>query len=168
VTAAAGLAHAEMQTTACGPPEEAGALCTTVFRLTGSEAVARAGDLFVAGPTKIVLVVVLAWVVARLVRRAIRRFTKRLGVVGADVVGAADRTAGTLLRTGGPTTVRTAQRAETIGALLASVATFAIWAVAALTVLGELGVDLGPLVAGAGIVGIALGFGAQNLVRDFL
>src|SRR5213080_3809391 len=35
-------------------------------------------------------------------------------------------------------------------------------------VLGELGVNLGPLIAGAGIVGVALGFGAQSLVRDFL
>ncbi|MGH9178735.1 MAG: mechanosensitive ion channel family protein [Acidimicrobiales bacterium] len=168
MTAAAILAHAETLTTACGPPEDAGAFCATVFRLTGNEAIARAGDLFLARPTKILFVVVLAWVLARLVRRALRRFTKRLGVVGADVVSGGDRSAGTLLRTGGPATVRTAQRAETIGSLLASAATFAIWAVAALTVLGELGIALGPLVAGAGIVGIALGFGAQNLVRDFL
>ena len=162
------LAHADTVTTACGPPEEAGAVCAAVFRVTGSESWARAGDLFVARPTRIVLVVALAWVISRLVRRAIRRFANGLGTVGADVVSAADRSAGTLLRTGGPTTLRTAQRAETIGALLASVATFSIWTVAGLTVLGELGVDLGPLVAGAGIVGIALGFGAQNLVRDFL
>jgi small-conductance mechanosensitive channel len=60
------------------------------------------------------------------------------------------------------------QRAETVGALLASVASFAIWGIAALMVLGELGVELGPLLAGAGIVGVAVGFGAQNLVRDFL
>jgi small-conductance mechanosensitive channel len=168
VEPAALLAHAETVKTACGPPEEAGALCATVFRVTGSETWARAGDLFVARPTRVVLVVALAWVVSRLVRRAIRRFANGLGTVSADVVSAADRSAGTLLRTGGATTLRTAQRAETIGALLASVATFSIWTMAALTVLGELGIDLGPLVAGAGIVGIALGFGAQNLVRDFL
>ena len=162
------LAHAETLTTACGPPEEAGAVCATLFRLTGSETAARAGDLFVARPTKIVLVLGLAWVSTRLVRRAVRRFTRSLGTVSADVASATERSAGTLLRTGGPTTQRTAQRAETIGALLASVAGFALWTVAALTVLGELGVDLGPLVAGAGIVGVAVGFGAQNLVRDFL
>lgn len=162
------VAHAETLVTACGPPEEAGALCSVVFRLTGSEWAAQSGDLFVARPTRILLILVLAFIASRLARRGIRRFTKGLGSVSADVVNAADRSAGTLLRTGGPTTLRTAQRAETIGALLASVATFAIWTVAALTVLGELGVDLGPLVAGAGIAGIALGFGAQNLVRDFL
>ncbi|HVM03752.1 MAG TPA: mechanosensitive ion channel family protein [Acidimicrobiales bacterium] len=162
------LAHAETPTTACGSSEEAGAVCTALFRLTGSEAAARAGDLFLARPTKILLVLALAWLSARLVRRAVGRFIRGLGAVSADVVSASERSAGALLRTGGPPTARTAQRAETIGGLLASVAGFAIWTVAALTVLGELGVDLGPLVAGAGIVGIALGFGAQNLVRDFL
>ena len=44
----------------------------------------------------------------------------------------------------------------------------AIITVAALLILGQLGVDLAPLIAGAGIVGIALGFGAQTLVRDFI
>src|SRR5205085_1246118 len=43
-----------------------------------------------------------------------------------------------------------------------------VWTVAVLLVLGQFGVDLGPLIAGAGIVGVALGFGAQSMVRDFL
>ena len=40
--------------------------------------------------------------------------------------------------------------------------------IAVITILGELGINLGPLIAGAGIAGIALGFGAQSLVKDFL
>ncbi len=100
--------------------------------------------------------------------RAIRGFTSRLGDVRADVASAVDRTASTLLRTAPPISTRAGHRAETIGALLGSVATFILWSVATLMVLGELGPELGPLLAGAGIVGIALGFGAQNLVRDFL
>lgn len=162
------LAHASTTTTACGPVEDAGTLCSTIFRLTGSEAVAQASDLLVAKPARIVFILVLAWLATRLLRRAIRRFTRRLGLVSADVVSAADRTAGTLLRTGGATTARTAQRAETIGALLASIANLAVWTIASLMVLGEVGIELGPLVAGAGIVGVAIGFGAQHLVRDFL
>jgi small-conductance mechanosensitive channel len=63
---------------------------------------------------------------------------------------------------------RRRQRAETVGSVLRSVATILIFGVALATVLSELGVDLGPAIAGAGIVGVALGFGAQNLVRDFL
>jgi small conductance mechanosensitive channel len=55
-----------------------------------------------------------------------------------------------------------------MGAVLRSIAKAAIGTVAVLTVLGEFGVNLGPLIAGAGIAGVALGFGAQSLVKDFL
>lgn len=43
-----------------------------------------------------------------------------------------------------------------------------IWATAALMCLGEVGIDVGPLIAGAGVLGVAIGFGSQSLVRDFL
>ena len=49
-----------------------------------------------------------------------------------------------------------------------SISTAVIWGFALLTILGELGINLGPLIAGAGIVGVAVGFGAQSLVKDFL
>ncbi len=161
------IGHAETVTTACGEPEAAGTLCTGIFRLTSNESIARASDLFVALPAKIALIIMLALLATAFLRRAIRRFARRLRMVDtADVGAASGRSAGSMLRTGGRTTPRTVQRAETIGALLASAATFGVWSMAALMVLGELGVSLGPLVAGAGIAGIALGFGAQNLVRD--
>ena len=63
---------------------------------------------------------------------------------------------------------RRAQRAETIGAVLRSIIAITIWSVAVLTALDVLGVNLAPLIAGAGIVGVALAFGAQSVVRDFL
>ena len=63
---------------------------------------------------------------------------------------------------------RAAMRTETMGAVFNSIATFAVWAIAFLMILGALGIELGPLLAGAGIAGVALGFGAQNLVKDFL
>jgi len=66
------------------------------------------------------------------------------------------------------TAVRREQRARTIGAVLRSVSAILIWAIAILTIFEELGINLAPLLAGAGIAGIALGFGAQSLVRDFL
>lgn len=162
------VAQAETVTTACGPPEDASSVCEGVFRLTSNESLAAASEVFLARPVKIAVILGLAWLAARVARRAIRRVTKGVGSVSADVVTAADRSGGALLHTGGTRTVRGVQRAETIGALLGSVAGFAIWSIAALTVLGEVGIELGPLLAGAGIVGIALGFGAQNLVRDFL
>ena len=153
----------------CGTPEQASTVCTGIFRVTGNAAVARASDLFVVRPAKIGLILLGAWIAARLVKRAIRRFTNGLvGTVRADVTAAKERTSGTLLRTAPVPSPRAVQRADTIGALLGSIATFSLWTVAVLMVFGELGLELGPLLAGAGIVGIALGFGAQNLVRDFL
>lgn len=60
------------------------------------------------------------------------------------------------------------QRATTVTHALSTAAVVAIWTVAALLVLGEAGVNLAPLIAGAGVAGVALGFGAQSLVRDAL
>jgi small conductance mechanosensitive channel len=63
---------------------------------------------------------------------------------------------------------RRRQRAEAVGALMRSVGTVTITIVAAIVILARLGVNVGPLLAGAGIVGIALGFGAQSLVKDYI
>lgn len=60
------------------------------------------------------------------------------------------------------------QRAATLTQALSYVIRFAVWTLVLLLVLGEFDVNLGPLIAGAGIVGVALGFGAQSLVKDFL
>ena len=63
---------------------------------------------------------------------------------------------------------RRRQRAETIGSVLRSVTSLLVFGVAGAMVLAELGFDLGPILASAGIVGVAVGFGAQNLIKDFL
>jgi small conductance mechanosensitive channel len=63
---------------------------------------------------------------------------------------------------------RRAQRAKTIGSVLKSIISFVVYGLAFIQILGELGLNLAPIVASAGIVGVALGFGAQNLVKDFL
>ena len=60
------------------------------------------------------------------------------------------------------------QRAETMGSLLKSVASIVIFTIFGITRWAELGYPIGPLIASAGIVGVALGFGAQSLVKDFL
>lgn len=63
---------------------------------------------------------------------------------------------------------RMAQRAAAIGTLLTSVVSLLIWANAALIILQLLGVNITPLLASAGVVGVALAFGAQTLVKDYL
>ncbi|MGQ0615886.1 MAG: mechanosensitive ion channel family protein [Acidimicrobiia bacterium] len=136
--------------------------CRRVFDATDNDFVAGLVDFVVGAPLRVVLVVVVAAVVSRLVRRAARRFADELaGVSGTRSLGR-----GVLL--GGLPGPRATARAETIGSVLASTATAIVWATAAVTVLGELGVNLGPIIASAGIAGVALGFGAQSLVKDFL
>jgi moderate conductance mechanosensitive channel len=63
---------------------------------------------------------------------------------------------------------RRRQRAEAIGSVLMSFTTAVVFSIAGLMILAELGIDLGPLLASAGIAGIALGFGAQTLVKDLI
>jgi small conductance mechanosensitive channel len=68
----------------------------------------------------------------------------------------------------GPPNVRAAARARTIGQVLSSLSTAIVFSIAILMVLGELGINLAPLIASAGIAGVALGFGTQSLVKDFV
>jgi hypothetical protein len=62
---------------------------------------------------------------------------------------------------------RRRQRAATIGSLLRSIASFVIYGTAFVLILGEFGVNLAPIIASAGVIGVAVGFGAQNLIKDF-
>lgn len=154
---------------ACGPSATATTVCRTVFDLTHNRILAEASDILIVKPAKILLIIVVALLVNALVRRLVKRFVN--GLKGERVrrrLGSIREASPELLTSAANQTVRTMQRAETVGALLRSATTFAVWAMAMLMVLGELGLNLGPLIAGAGIVGVALGFGAQNLVRDFL
>jgi small-conductance mechanosensitive channel len=150
---------------ACGRP--ASSACLFVWNRTHNEVVARSADWLIARPLKILLVVVLATVASRLLSSAIRRFVD--GIERSSVkrgIGLPGETA-SLLSTG-PLGDRAHQRAETLAAVLRSLGRAVIWTVAGLTILGEFDINLGPLLAGAGIVGVAVGFGAQTLVRDFL
>jgi small-conductance mechanosensitive channel len=75
----------------------------------------------------------------------------------------------TFLGVGGAVrSVETQKRAETLGSVLRHILNIAIFAVAALTIVKEVGIDIGPILAAAGVVGLAVGFGAQDLVRDFV
>lgn len=85
-----------------------------------------------------------------------RRFAERSGVRRA--VAAAT----------GTNTARHSARMATTGSLLKSIASVLIFSVALLTVLSMIGIPLGPMLASAGIGGVALGFGAQSVVKDFL
>lgn len=60
------------------------------------------------------------------------------------------------------------KREDTLISIFTNVLKVVIWIVALMMILSELGVNIGPVIAGAGIIGLALGFGAQNLIRNFI
>ena len=155
----------EQELEACGA--DPSALCRATLRATGNEWVATASDLLVAKPLKIAFILLVARLVNRLARRAIQRFIAGFEdpALQRRVALVRERSAGALSEPGSD---RALQRARTMGAVFRSVTTAAVWSVAALMVFAEFDVNLGPLIAGAGIVGVALGFGAQSLVKDFL
>lgn len=149
---------------ACGPKGEQSWLCSTVYRVTGDAHAADVADAL-ARPIRILVVLLFAWILVRVARLLVNRLVKHLSG-GVEKVAAIRGVA--FVDTGPIPQARRTQRAETIGAVLRSIVTIVIWSIAVLTILEALGVNLAPLIAGAGIVGVALGFGAQSLVRDFL
>ena len=60
------------------------------------------------------------------------------------------------------------KREDTLISIFANVLKVIVWLVALMMILAELGVNIGPVIAGAGIIGLALGFGAQNLIKNFI
>lgn len=153
------------------PPDcvnEAGTWCQQVFSLTNNSWLAASADWLVAKPLRILLILVVAFVARFLIRRLIDRLTTLPGdddKLPALLKPLRERAPEVL----GPVVIeRRRQRARTIGSVLKSVTTFIVYGLAFVLALGELGINLGPIIASAGIVGVALGFGAQNLVRDFL
>jgi moderate conductance mechanosensitive channel len=159
---------------ACGP--DPSFICRETLSRTGSIRWAELSDILFAKPLTILVIALVALVANRLLTRAINRFLGSLSGEQRPARRLRRRLRGTslgqrlpesVLATGGYS-VRASARAATLGAVLRSLAGFVVWALAGMTILGELGVDLGPLVASAGIAGLAIGFGAQSLVRDFL
>lgn len=151
----------------CTPAGAQGAepnlICALVYRWTGVDWLALAAGTII----KIAFVLALAWFLTRLVRRGIRRMVDRLSGPGAERAGLL-RVVSPLADSGSVNLQRAAARAQTIGDVVRSFLVATVWVTAGMTVLGAFNINLGPLIAGAGIAGIALGFGAQNLVRDFL
>ncbi len=143
-------------------------LCRLVHDVTGNEWLAKASNWLIAKPLVIVGLVILGLVVRWLLHRAIDRVASRAAEGAVPTVLARGKVSEILLDDNPAAAERRQQRAATMGGLLKSIATAVIAAVVLLMVMSEVGVDIAPLIASAGILGIALGFGAQTLVKDFL
>lgn len=118
---------------------------------------ARTAEFLLEHPLKIVVILVLAMLASKFGSRVARRSVATIGTRGRPV-GTGQKAA----------SARLEQRAKTLSGVVGSLVRAAVWTVAALLILGQLGLDLGPFIAGASVVGVALGFGAQSLVKDFL
>ena len=143
--------------------------CRVALEQTDSAGFASAAEWLVGKPLSILAIVIAALIVNRLARRALKRGLRGLASGGVkERLGAARRRTPAALLDTQEVSVRATQRIEALATVLRSVVTFVIALVAVLLILGELGFNLAPLLAGAGIVGVALGFGSQTLVKDFL
>lgn len=102
---------------------------------------------------RILLILTLGWLASVITRTALRRFEHQLIEQG---------------RQQGDIASEATKRAETLVRLLRQGVSIMVWLVAILVVLNELGISVGPILASAGVAGLAIGFGAQNLVRDVI
>ena len=144
----------------CG--DQPSLICVQVYEWSGSRVLAEVAAWFVERGLAVLLILVGGWVVSHVVKRAIEHFRERI-----DRPDLRDRGRDPSISIEAET-ARAKARAETLTGVLRSVALITIWGLTALLALGQLDINLGPLIAGAGIVGIAIGFGSQAIVRDFL
>lgn len=121
-------------------------------------------------PIRIVVIILVALLLRALARRMIERALR-------PVRGEAPRLlrpfkeriqSSSFLESSGLLSERRSQRAATLGSVLKSGASATIFVIAFLLILSELRINLAPFIAGTSIIGVALGFGAQNIVKDFL
>lgn len=113
----------------------------------------------------IVLALVVRWLAMRAIGRVVRIMTTKSTTAKVTSTGRAGRV---LAQAAGLAHTRHVQRVTTLGSLLRSIVTFTVALIAVLTIMALVGLPLGPLLASAGVGGVALGFGAQSLVKDFL
>jgi moderate conductance mechanosensitive channel len=153
-----------------GRPEcaaDTGSWCARFYDWTNSDFLARSADTIVGSTVQIVVILLVALIARFLIHRFINRVvdgatSSRL----SRLLGRAPRIRPSAVSA--PASQRRAQRARTIGSVLRSISSAVVLIIASIMILAEFGVALAPILASAGIVGVAVGFGAQNLVRDFL
>ena len=156
----------DMLTVAC-KSEDPGIACRLVWDISHSAYAAQVTRVYLAGPVgmavKIAFVLVLALVIRAITHRAINRITAR--AAQGHPTTEVGHSRGLLPERSGE---RRRQRSHALGSILRNATTILIFGIAGITILGDLGINLAPVLASAGVLGVALGFGAQSLVGDFL
>ncbi|HEY0572988.1 MAG TPA: mechanosensitive ion channel domain-containing protein [Pseudonocardia sp.] len=149
---------------------DAGSWCSRLYGWTHNDFLASSADLIVSRGLAIVLIVLIAVVARALLHRTIDRLVRGAANGPSRVPAVLRRRAPAGLRhIAAPLlSERRVQRANTVGSVLRSITSVVVLTIASIMIMAEFGLNLGPILASAGIAGVALGFGAQNLVRDFL
>ena len=111
-------------------------------------------DVFVVNGIRIAVILIFAYLCTFIISRLLRQLRKY--------------TVRAMLHAGGGNEMEIEKRAKTISGLTRKVLVGLIWTIAWLMILKEMNFDVRPLLAGAGVVGVAIGFGAQNIVKDVL
>lgn len=149
------------------------AICSFFLERTGNLALSRALDALLSPWPSILLIIVLAVLVRAVGLRLVRRFARRaVDGKAMNKLRSLSRRVGTV-NDGGelanvPVSLRKEQRIRALVDVAGSIIAVLVWTIAVMMILGEFGLNLGPMIASAGIVGVAFGFGAQDLVKDFL
>lgn len=99
---------------------------------------------------KVAIIIIAVWFINRIANRGIAHIINSLIKKGVNISDSQK------------------QRAKTLIKVFGSTLSFSIWTIALLTVMPEFGINIAPLLAGAGIAGIAIGMGARNLIQDYL
>jgi moderate conductance mechanosensitive channel len=159
----------------CGP--KTGVVCMWVYSHTGeSRFWATAADWAIGRPLAVLGVLLMGWLLNWVVHRTVVRAVNRL-LVKAPLAGGptplTDQTDGPATASAGfsaPTRdeARRATRAQAVAIAVSSSLSALIWLLVVISVLGVIGLDVEPVIAGAGLVGIAMAFGAQSLIKDLL
>jgi small conductance mechanosensitive channel len=136
--------------------------CRTVWDITHDQHLASVSQAYLAGPVQVAVRIAFVLVLALIARAAARRLINRVTSRAASRAESGGGRSHSLLGE------RRQQRATAVGSVLGNAASMTIFTIAAFIILGDLGLNLAPVLASAGVLGIAIGFGAQNLVQDFL
>jgi len=169
--------NASAQLIPCTPGD--GTFCGVMVDVGVNETVARFLILYGTPVLKVLLILVVGLLLRNFLHRLIGGLSERIAAGEAQPGQSRWWRAGrgrdhrasetsTARHDGTMAFERRAQRARTLGSVLRSTTTAVLMTVTALLVLGQVGIPLGPLLAGVSVVGVAVGFGAQTLVKDFL
>lgn len=163
--------NTEVEPPAC--VSDTGSACRIIWDATGNSWLAENSHWLVVKPLRILLIVAVCLLARMLINRAVKRFSQNKAetkVPPAILRPLKERMPNLMVDTDTQALLgdRRRQRAETIGSVLRSLVTWLVFSIMFLLILSEFDLNLGPLLASAGVAGVAIGFGAQALVKDVI